>query len=91
MDLRTFDLSRDGLMGPTDNVDVHAARCEQDFYHNRHRHEERGGDNAFVTCKVVKELSLNYFTSKLIKHFDKQRNKIKWPGKRNQVIQQFAF
>jgi hypothetical protein len=93
MDLRTFDLSRVGLMGPTtDNVDVHAARCEQDLYHNHHRHEERGGNNAFVTCKVVKKLSLNYFRSKLIKHFDIafQRNEFKWPGKRNQVIQ-FAF
>jgi hypothetical protein len=79
-------------MGPFDNIDVHAARCEQDLYHNHRRHKERGGDNAFVTCKVVKKLSLNYFRSKLIKHFDIafQRNKIKWPGKRNQVIQ-FAF
>lgn len=73
--LRTFDLSRVGLMGATDNV----------VY--RHRQGDNDNDDAQMSCKVVKKLSLNYFRSKLIKHFNIafQRNEIQWPGKRNQL------
>ncbi len=70
LELRTFDLSRVGLLGAssTGGVGVDARREEHLHHHDCHR-QQRDND-AFATCKVVKKLSLNHFRSKLIKHFD---------------------
>jgi hypothetical protein len=42
-----------------------------------------------TATRVVKNLSLPYFRSKLIQHFDIafKRNEIQWPGRRNQQRQ----
>jgi hypothetical protein len=88
-ELRTFDLSRVGLPGSVNNtVDIHCRHQSQHVNDKRHKQEEREGLPA-TTCKVVRNLSLNNFRSKLIKHFDIafQRNEIEWPGKRNRVIE----
>jgi hypothetical protein len=41
--------------------------------------------NPRPVTRVVKNLSLQYFRSKLIQHFDIafKRNEIQWPGRRN--------
>jgi hypothetical protein len=87
-ELRTFDFSQvASLPGSVNAVDVHC-RHQKHVNHSRHEQEEQEGPPVTI-CKVVKNLSLNNFRSKLIKHFDIafQRNKIKWPGKRNRVIE----
>jgi hypothetical protein len=41
------------------------------------------------SLRKVNDLSLDFFRSKLIKHFDIafNKNEIQWPGKRNRVSQ----
>lgn len=48
---------------------------------------QRESATAGGAVRVVKDLSMAYFRSKLIQHFDIsfQRNEIIWPGKRNRV------
>ena len=90
MELKTFDLSRIGLMGASDSVDMHAAQqCE---HHLHHKHTDMKNETTSYLWHARlwrSKLNLNYFRLKLIIHFDIafERNEIKWPGKRNQMNQ----
>jgi hypothetical protein len=89
-ELRTFDLSRVGLPGSVNNtVDVHSRHQSQHVNDDRHEQEEREGLPVTTWNKVVRNLNLSNFRSKLIKHFDMafQRNEIEWPGKGNRVME----
>jgi hypothetical protein len=59
---------------------------EQEFARVDQHLQRNHGCNA---PRVVKDLSLPYFRSKLIQHFDIafKRNEIQWPGRRNQQDQ----
>jgi hypothetical protein len=86
-EMQHFDVSGMGF-----GSDVRHEQSHQRRRHNAGVETQRSlrddADEA-ESVRVVKDLSLEFFRSKLIRHFDIafQRNEIQWPGKRNRIQQ----
>jgi hypothetical protein len=87
-ELAQYDLSGMGYYG---NRTHHQLEPQEQNNNTERQQREVAAQQNHInrTTKVVKDLSLAYFRSKLIKHFDIafHRQEIQWPGRRNRQQQ----
>ena len=87
--LRAYDVSGMGI-GRGDEIRIHDLPNFADQQTLRIRQKRLYEQQDRTRPRIVKDLSLAYFRSRLIQHFDIVfcRNEIVWPGKRNSQLQQ---